>query len=316
MQTLNLASERVLVTGSGGVLGTALLAELRLSGCGEVAAPHRRDCDLLDEAATLALWRDYRPTIVFHLAGWVAGVQGNLNNAGRAFYENSRINLNVIEASRLAGVRKIVAAGTTAVYSDAAPLPMREDDVWIGAPHGSEASYAHAKRAMLAHLQAYKTQYGLDFAYMICTNLYGENDRFDEAHGHVVPSLISRFERVGREGADHIVIWGDGSPTRDFLYARDAARAFLFAAAEGATGAFNTATGEAMTIRQLVETLADISQYQGEVRWDTTKPLGQSRRSYDVTRLKGLGWRPEVTLREGLGRTASWYRANLEAVRR
>jgi GDP-L-fucose synthase len=310
----SLQHERILVTGSGGVLGSAILRLLRSQGIPHLA-PARAQCDLLDAGAVRATWDDFKPTVVLHLAGWVAGVQGNLSFAGRAFYENTCINVNVIEASRLAGVRKIVAAGTTAVYSDEIALPMREADIWRGAPHGSEAAYAHSKRAMLAQLEAYHTQYGIDFGYMICTNLYGPGDRFDEKYGHVVPSLIARFERAAQLQQPEIVIWGDGTPTRDFLFSEDAARAFLTVAETG-RGAFNTATGSTITIRELVEILRSVSGYRGEVVWDTTKPKGQQARSYDNSRLLQLGWEPQTRLPEGIAQSFEWYQRNIGSVRR
>ena len=313
MLTETECADRVIVTGAGGVLGTALKS--RLAGVPHLYALQREDCDLLDRDAAMALWHELKPNLVFHLAGWVAGVQGNLSNAGRAFYENSQINLNVIEASRVVGVSKVVAAGTTAVYSDEAPRPMREDDIWIGAPHGSEQAYAHSKRAMLAQLEAYQAQYGIPFCYMICTNLYGPNDRFDERFGHVVPSLISRFERAQREKRDEIVIWGDGTPTRDFVFADDAAAAFVAAAAAG-EGAYNVATGTTVTIRDLVDILADVFDFSGRITWDTSKPSGQLSRSYSIDRLKGMGWSANTTLRDGICATAAWYRANRASARR
>ena len=251
---------------------------------------------------------------MFHLAGKVSGVQGNISFGGEAFYENALINLNVIEAARLAGAQKVVAAGTAAIYSDAAKLPMSEADFWTDAPHGSEAPYGHAKRAMLAHLQAYKTQYGLDYAYMICTNLFGPNDRFDEVYGHVVPSLVARFARSVDDRAPQIVIWGNGVPTRDFLFSSDAAAAFIRAAEVG-DGVYNTATGQVVSIRELVETLQRVSGYAGEVVWDADKPLGQLTRSYDVSRLETLGWTPKVSLEAGLRTTYDWYRTNRGSAR-
>jgi GDP-L-fucose synthase len=314
-QVLDLRNERILVTGSGGVLGTAVLKALRERSVNSILAPRRADCNFLDAAAVQRVWDDFRPSLVIHLAGWVAGVQGNLSFAGQAFYENTCININVIEASRKVGVRKIVAAGTAAIYSDDIPLPMREADVWRGAPHGSEAAYGHAKRAMLAQLEAYKVQYGLDFGYMISTNLYGENDRFDETYGHVVPSLIARFHKAVAQGHREIAIWGDGTPTRDFLFSDDAAHAFLTVAEKG-QGAYNTATGSVVTIRDLVETLQRVSGFSGEVVWDTSKPKGQQTRSYDVSRLQSLGWSPKVGLEEGLARTVRWYDAYEATARR
>lgn len=311
---IDLRQQRVLITGAGGVLGSAIVRLLQSFGIPHLA-PTRAQCDLLNAAAVRATWEEFKPTLVLHLAGWVAGVQGNLSFAGRAFYENTCINVNVIEASRLAGVRKLVAAGTTAVYSDEVALPMREADFWRGAPHGSEAAYAHSKRAMLAQLEAYHAQYGIDFGYMICTNLYGPGDRFDEKYGHVVPSLIARFERATQLQQPEIVIWGDGTPTRDFLFSEDAARAFMTVAEKG-HGTFNTATGSTVTIRELVDVLRSVSGYRGEVVWDTSKPKGQLARSYDTSRLLQLGWAPQTELREGIDRSFEWYQRNIGSVRR
>lgn len=310
----DLKNERILVTGAGGVLGSSLLNLLQKHNVAHFA-PTRRDCNLLDAERTKQLWKEYEPTMVVHLAGWVAGVQGNLSFAGQAFFENSSINLNVIEASRLAFVRKLVVAGTTAIYSDQAPLPISEHHVWNGAPHGSEAAYGHAKRAMLAQLDAYYQQYGMKFGYMICTNLYGPNDRFDEKYGHVVPSLVARFHHAVQTRQPQITIWGDGTPTRDFLFSQDAANAFLTVAAQG-QGTFNTATGKAITIRQLVEVLKETSGYEGDVVWDTTKPKGQQTRSYDVGKLQELNWKPHTELRDGIAMTLHWYTKHYRTVRR
>jgi GDP-L-fucose synthase len=312
---LDLSTETILVTGSGGVLGTALHHALAKRGLTKVATPTRTECDLLNEADVRRYWAEVQPSLVFHLAGWVAGIQGNMSFPAEALYANARINLNVIEASRIVGAKKVVCAGTTAIYSDQVSRPMREDDLWLGAPHGSEAPYGHAKRFALAQLEAYKKQYGIDFAYLICTNLYGPNDRFDEIHGHVVPSLIARFYRAKAEQAADIVIWGDGRPTRDFLFAADAANAFVSAAERG-DGAYNLATGSNHTIRTLAETLKEVSGFAGQITWDTSKPLGQLDRSYDVSRLQALGWTAETSLSDGLRQTFEWYAGNLDKVRR
>ncbi len=311
----DLASEKILVTGARGVLGTALLAALEGRGIGNVAAPSRTECDLLNEAEVRRAFAAFKPTLVIHLAGRVAGLQGNLSFPAEALYANARMNLNVIDAAREAGATKIVCAGTTAIYSDEVARPMREDTLWQGAPHGSEAAYGHAKRFMLAQLEAYRMQYGLDFAYLISTNLYGENDRFDEKHGHVVPSLVARFHRAAAAQSADITIWGDGTPTRDFLFTEDAAEGFLVAAEKG-SGTYNLATGQNHTIRVLAETLKEVSSFQGAIAWDTSKPLGQKERSYDVSRLQALGWTAKTGLAEGLKRTFEWYAANQDKARR
>lgn len=307
--------KRVIVTGGGGVLGTAL-SQLIANGSGlQVLAPSRKDLDLLNSSDVSSYFQHFKPDLVLHLAGKVFGVKGNLDFGGQSYYENSLINLNVIEASRLAGVKKVVAAGTAAIYSDIVPLPMSEDDLWLGAPHGSEGPYGHSKRGMLAQLEAYKQQYNIDFAYLILTNLYGPNDKFDELYGHVVPALISRFEAAARENKEEVVCWGDGSPTRDFLYSADAARAFLFSAAYG-HGAMNVATGDAIPIKTLVNEIARKVGFQGRIEWDITKPLGQKERSYNVERIKSTGWLPEHNIEQGLSKTIDWYKKNAESVRR
>jgi GDP-L-fucose synthase len=313
--TRDLSSDRILVTGARGVLGTALLQSLRRRGIDKVVAPSRTECDLLNEADVRRTFAEARPTLVIHLAGWVAGIQGNLSFPADALYANARMNLNVIDAARQVGATKLVCAGTTAIYSDQVPKPMREDDLWQGAPHGSEASYAHAKRFMLAQLEAYQKQYGLDFAYLICTNLYGPNDRFDEKHGHVVPSLIARFFRASVAQSPDIAIWGDGTPTRDFLFAEDAAEGLIAAAKKG-SGPYNLATGQNHTIRKLAETLKEVSGFAGDIVWDISKPLGQLDRSYDVSRLQSLGWKAQTGLANGLKATFDWYAANQDKIRR
>ena len=300
-------NERVLVTGAGGVLGSALLPQLRALRVAALLAPDRAECDLMDIKMVLRTFEAFRPTLVIHLAGRVSGVQGNITFSGLTYRDNSLINLHVIDAARLAGARKVIAAGTVAVYPDRNDRAITESDLFNGRPHGSEGAYAHAKLGMLSQLEAYQKQWGLDYAYLLYTNLYGPQDRFDEQYGHVVPSLVSRFERMLREEASEIVIWGDGSPTRDFLFAEDAASATI-ASAEHLSGPVNVASGQSVPIRRLVEALQSISGFQGRLVWDTTKPLGQLIRSYDVSRLFATGWRPRYGLIEGLQATWDWYR--------
>lgn len=308
------ASNRILVTGATGLVGHALIDELRANGCVDVFAPSRQDCDLCDQKAVENLMATIRPTVVYHLAARVAGIMGNINNAAGAYVDNIRINTNVIDAAYKAGVSKIVAMGTTATYSDMAPLPMQEEDIWLGPPHESEAAYGHAKRAMLAQLQAYNKQYGLKYAYCISTNLYGPGDKFDEQNGHVLPSLISKFHRAMTNGGS-VTVWGDGSPQRDFLFSQDAAKALCLIAEKG-EGAINLATGIYVSIRDLVYLLADVVGFDGEIVWDKEKPNGQMLRQYSTEKLKSLDFQPNYSLREGLEKTYEWFVGNLESVRR
>lgn len=306
-------SERVLVTGASGLLGTALVAELRAAGHGDVIAPSSRDVDLTDLHATMACFQAARPTIVYHLAARVYGIMGNMRRQGLSYYDNVCINTNVIEASRVCGARKVVAMGSAAIYSDGVPLPMREEDIWLGPPHASEAGYAHAKRGMLAHLAAYRDQYDLDYAYCVSTNLFGPDDRFDEENGHVLPSLLSKFCRAVRDKSD-VVVWGTGKATRDFLYSKDAARAMRMAG-EQVSGPINLATGLPISIEEVVGLLQEVSGFSGTIRWDRSKPDGQRLRDYDISKLKALGFQPRYSLREALAETYAWLEAHANNAR-
>lgn len=304
---------KALVTGATGLVGTALVAALREAG-NEVIALGSQDADLRDTPATEALFARHRPDIVYHLAARVRGIMGNAGSQGDAFLDNIRINTNVIDAARRVGVRKLVAMGSAAIYADGVPLPMREDDAWAGAPHRSEAGYAHAKLAMLAQLEAYREQWGLDYAFCISTNLFGPGDRFDERHGHVIPSLISKFHRATVTG-EPVTVWGSGTPTRDFLHVADAAAALRQIGAAG-SGAVNLASGQVVSIQAVAELIAEIVGYRREILWDRSKPDGQLRRAYDVSRLRALGVRPGRTLRDGLAETCDWFAAHAAEARR
>jgi GDP-L-fucose synthase len=304
----------VVVTGAGGVIGTALVSELRSNDRRSVIALSSRDVDLTDFRATVALFQQHRPSLVYHLAARVSGIMGNLRAQGQAYLDNVLINTHVVEAARLAGARKIVAMGSAAIYSDQVALPMREEDIWLGAPHGSEAGYAHAKRGMLAHLESYRDQYGMDYAYCVSTNLFGRNDRFDETHGHVLPSLMSKFHRAVQTGGT-VTVWGSGTPQRDFLYSIDAARAMRLVG-EHFTGPINLATGSAISIQDAVETIRRVVGYTAEVQWDRSKPDGQHLRAYDISKLHALGFQPAYSLEEALTETYAWYVENVGSARR
>jgi GDP-L-fucose synthase len=308
------STDTVLITGSSGLVGHALIDELTAAGyCTLVPVPGA-NTDLRDWPSTLELVREVRPSLVFHLAARVYGIMGNRDNQSAAFIDNLRMNTNVIEAARLAGVRKVVAMGSAAIYSDDCPIPMSEDDVWLGPPHASEAPYAHAKRAMLAQLETYHANDGLEYAYCVSTNLYGPHDRFDEQWGHVLPSLISKFYRAKHTGSD-VVAWGTGTPTRDFLYSRDAASALRLIAERG-HGVINLASGTTQTVREAVDLLAKITGCEDRVVWDSTKPDGQHQRAYNVDRLREIGFAPGHDLEAGLRATFDWFEAHVETARR
>jgi GDP-L-fucose synthase len=303
-----------LVTGASGLMGRALVAELQATPGTQAIGVASADADLTDFEATRAMMERHKPTIVYHLAARVTGIMGNMRAQGQAFLDNIRMNTNVIEAARLAGVRKVVAMGSTAIYSDMVRLPMVEEELWIGPPHGSEAGYAHAKRAMLAQLQAYRDQYGMEFAFCISTNLFGPHDKFDEENGHVLPSLISKFHRATQRGED-VTVWGTGTPERDFFYVKDAATAMRMIG-ESFGGPINLATGKAISIHGVANLLKQISGLKGELTWDRTKPDGQKMRAYDTSKLEALGFSPRYTLEEALRETYAWYSENAAQARR
>lgn len=304
--------ERYLVTGAGGVVGSALVRYLEASGKTVVAIRTRADGDLENASETEALFSKHAPTYVFHLAGAVFGVGGNLKYPGDAFRRNILMNTNVVEAARIANVTKIVAMGSAAMYSDNLQQPMREEDVLSGEPHSSEFGYAFAKRALLVQLMCYQQQFGMDYAFAIATNMYGPNDRFNTAYGHVVPSLLRKF-RDARENGTIVEVWGDGTPTRDFLYADDAAKALDLLMSVG-SGSYNVAGGKVHRIADLVQAIA--SNFPSvKYEWNKTKPMGQLSRSYDINRLNALGFSPDFSLEAGVGATIAWLEDNHTSLR-
>lgn len=306
-------SDRVLITGAGGMLGRTMVDILKQGGV-TVLAPVRADLNLQDQGAVLRYFEDHRPTHVIHAAARVFGLGGNMKFPGDMYHINASINSNVIEASRLIGVKKVTGVGTGAVY----PVKfdgeyLTEDQVWEGPPHGSEWAYAQAKRGMLAHLHTYREQFGMDYSYAICGNLYGPHDLFNIEYGHVIPSLVSKFACAQRENTP-VSIWGSGVAVRDFTHVRDAARAILTVHA-GMTGPANIASGNIHTIRDVVDCLDELTNKAIPIEWDSTKPDGQGRRFYDLSKLRSLGFEPEFDLVTGLADTWRWFTANYPNVR-
>jgi GDP-L-fucose synthase len=307
-------SDRVLLTGGAGLVGTALLNEFKREGFNNVCAPTRHELDLSDRDAVTEYFRDQCPVHVFHLAGKVFGLGGNTRYPGAMYSQNAAMNLNVVEVSREVGVSKITAMGTGCVY----PVKLggellREDSVWDGPPHDSEWAYAQAKRGMLAHLIANETQYGARFGYAISGNLYGPNDLFDEACGHVVPSLVAKFYAAAQHSGAALV-WGTGRAERDFTHSADAARALILAH-QHLGGPYNLGSGTVVTIKNVVEALQEAAGGKFEVIWDASKPDGQMRRFYDLSKLESIGFAPRFDLRGGVKDTYDWYAANFPNVR-
>jgi GDP-L-fucose synthase len=273
-------------------------------------APARREYDLTVSADVERLFLEATPDVVIHLAAEVGGIGANRASPGRFWYANLMMGVNVLEQSRRSGVQKVVLVGTICSYPKFAPIPFKEDDLWNGYPDETNAPYGVAKKALLVGAQAYREQYGLNVISLLPVNLYGPRDNFDVETGHVIPSLIRKMLEAQAHGDKEVTLWGDGSPTREFLYVEDCAEA-VHLAAERYDGAdpVNIGTGEEISIRDLAGLVAGRTGYDGEIVWDTSKPNGQPRRCLDVSRAERLfGFRARTTFREGLGRTVAWYR--------
>jgi GDP-L-fucose synthase len=300
---------RVLITGGGGFLGSHLVDHVRREGIDPFVA-RRRDYDLTKADDTERLFETAKPELVIHLAAEVGGIGANRENPGRYWYANLMMGANVLEQSRASGVNKVVLLGTICSYPKFAPVPFREDDLWNGYPEETNAPYGVAKKSLLVGAQGYREQYGLDSVYLLPVNLYGPGDNFDLQTSHVIPALIRKMVEAQARGENEIVLWGDGSPTREFLFVEDAAEG-IWLAAQRYDGAepVNLGTGAEISIRELAELIAELVGFDGEIAWDTTKPNGQPRRRLDVSRAEELfGFRAQTLLRDGLERTISWYR--------
>jgi GDP-L-fucose synthase len=303
---------RVLVTGGGGFLGSHLVARLAEDGH-EVTAARRADYDLTTMEDTARLFDETAPELVFHLAAEVGGIGANRENPGRYWYANLMMGAHVLEQARLHGTRKLVMAGTVCSYPKLTPVPFREDDLWSGYPEETNAPYGVAKKALLVGAQAYREQYGLDTIFLLPTNLYGPRDNFDLQTSHVIPALIRKMIEAGGE---EIVLWGDGTPTREYLYVDDCVEG-LRLAAERYDGPepVNLGTGVETSIRETAEIVAAAVGFNGEIRWDTSMPNGQPRRSLDSSRAATLfGFESRVPLEEGIRRTVAWFRDQRRSV--
>jgi len=300
---------RVVVTGGAGFLGGFLIEALRQRGCSRVFVPLQEDYDLTQPAAVRRLFRQRRPQILIHAAAVVGGIGANRLQPGRFFYENALMGIQLIEAARVYSVEKTVIIGTICAYPKFAPVPFREDELWNGYPEETNAPYGIAKKALLVQCQAYRQQYGLNAIYLLPVNLYGPRDNFDPQTSHVIPALIRRFHEARQQGLRQVTLWGDGSPTREFLYVQDAAEGILLAAERyDKPDPVNLGTGIEISIRDLAAKVAHLTGYDGQILWDPSLPGGQPRRRLDVSRAeREFGFRARTSLDDGLRQTLDWY---------
>jgi len=305
---------RVTVTGGSGFLGTHVVDCLHVRGCTDVFVPRSREYDLVRADAVKRLFQDARPDIVIHLAARVGGIDANRRNPGRFFYDNLMMGVQLMEEARLKGVRKFVAIGTICAYPKFAPVPFREDDLWNGYPEETNAPYGLAKKMLLVQAQAYAQQYGFPAITLFPVNLYGPRDNFDLETSHVIPAMIRKFVEARVSGRPEVVLWGTGTPTREFLFVRDAAEGIVLAAERySKPQAVNLGAGFEISIADLAALIARLTRFPGRVIWDATRPDGQPRRCLDVSRAeKEFGFRASTPFEEGLRETIAWFEASVD----
>jgi GDP-L-fucose synthase len=300
-----------MVTGGGGFLGRAVVERLSGQEIAEVFVPRSASYDLRTRDGVRNALRDGRPELVIHLAAVVGGIGANRENPGRFFYENAAMGIELMEQARLAGVAKFVQIGTVCSYPKFTPVPFREDDLWNGYPEETNAPYGLAKKMLLVQGQAYRDQYGFNVIHLIPVNLYGPGDNFDPKSSHVIPALIKKCVEARRAGSPFVEVWGTGTASREFLYVDDAARGIVLAAERyDGPDPVNLGVGSEITIHDLVDIIVTLTGYEGEIRWDTSKPDGQPRRALDTGRARDLfGFTAGTAFEVGLRRTIDWYEA-------
>lgn len=308
---LDLRQERILLTGGTGFLGRAVCARLEEAGVPseQILIPRRFDYDLTVDAAVARMYTNFAPTVVLHLAAEVGGIGANRENPGRFFYANMAMGLHLVEHARLDRIKKFVQIGTVCAYPKHTPVPFREQELWNGYPEETNAPYGIAKKALLVMLQSYREQYGLNGIYLLPVNLYGPGDNFDPQSSHVIPAMIRKFVEAKIREAASVSLWGTGSPSREFLYVEDCAKAIVAAAADYDSGEpVNIGTGVEISIRSLAERIQGLVGYKGKLEWDASKPDGQPRRCLDTSRAAtAFGWKSTISLDDGLRRTIDWY---------
>ncbi len=301
---------RVCVTGGAGFLGSFVQQQLRERGVGEIFVPTIEKYNLVERDDIVRLLDDARPDVIIHLAAHVGGIGANREHPAEFFYDNLMMGVQLLHESYRRGVEKFVAIGTVCAYPKFTPVPFKEDDLWIGYPEETNAPYGLAKKMLLVQAQAYRQQYGYNAIFLLPVNLYGPRDNFDLNSSHVIPAMIRKMIEAQEAGQKEVVLWGDGSPTREFIYAEDAAEGIVLAAERyNGPDAVNIGSGYEIAIRDLAELIARLTGFEGKLVWDTTKPNGQPRRGLDTTRAEQyFGFKARTSFEEGLRRTIDWYR--------
>ena len=309
---MDLAKSRIWVTGGTGFLGRHLVAALRERGAQEIFAPSSAEVDLLEPGAIGRALAGFEPDCVIHLAARVGGIGANMKHPGEYFYANLMMGVPLLHQCWQAGVSKFVALGTVCAYPKFTPVTFREDDIWKGYPEETNAPYGLAKKMLLVAAQSYRAQYGFNAVFLLPVNLYGPGDNFDLESSHVIPALIRKFVAAREAGDEEVVCWGDGSPSREFLFVRDAAEGICLAT-ERYDGPLpvNLGSGREIVIKNLAAAIASEVGFRGRVFWDTSRPNGQPRRCLDTSRAEELiGFRAATGFEEGLRETVRWYLAN------
>ncbi len=304
--------KRVCVTGGAGFLGSFVLEKLQERGATDVFVPHIEDYDLVRLEDIHRMLDNARPDIIIHLAALAGGIGANRARPADFFYINLMMGVQLMHEAWKRNVEKFVIIGTVCAYPKYTPVPFKEENLWNGYPEETNAPYGLAKKMLLVQAQAYREQYGFNAIYLLPVNLYGPRDNFDLETSHVIPALVRKYIEAQERGDEEVVLWGDGTPTREFLYAGDAAEGILAAAERyNDSEPVNLGSGYEISIKNLSETIARLTGFEGRLVWDTTKPNGQPRRALDTSRSeKFFGWKAQMPFEEGLRRTIEWYRQN------
>jgi len=306
-------TDRIIVTGGAGFLGSFVVGKLQARGFSNLVIPRRREYDLTAEADVSRLFDDHKPDAILHLAAEVGGIGANRDNPGRFFFANMSMGMHLVEQSRRRGLKKFVQVGTICAYPKFTPVPFQEADLWNGYPEETNAPYGVAKKALLVMLQGYRQQYNFNGIYLLPVNLFGPRDNFDLHSSHVIPALIRKCVEARNAGANEIVAWGTGAVSREFLYVEDAAEAIVLSALKyESPEPMNLGSGREISIKDLTELTARLVGFKGKITWDSTKPDGQPRRCLDVTRAKeSIGWSAATSLEDGMTKTIAWYERHI-----